>query len=240
MRFIPVPIVGGPTAGRTIRFSVWETRVQDYEEFVKDTKTEWPAPDFKQGPDHPAVKVSWEDATAFCAWLTKEERRKRKIGPNDTYRLPSDHEWSCAVGIGKEEDASHTPAAKNGKVTGYPWGKEFPPPAKSGNFNGEETARNPVAGQKPIQGYHDGFDRTAPVGSFPATAFGLFDLSGNAREWCQDWYDPSVADKRVQRGGSWNFGTEIRLQSSYRDLDPPSFRGVNHGFRVVLEVGSGG
>jgi formylglycine-generating enzyme required for sulfatase activity len=96
------------------------------------------------------------------------------------------------VGIGKEEDASHTPAAKNGKVSGYPWGKEFPPPAKTGNYNGEETSSNPVSGQKPIPGYNGGFDRTAPVGSFPANALGLFDLGGNGYEWCQDCFDPSV------------------------------------------------
>jgi hypothetical protein len=239
MKFVPVPIVGGPTAGKTIRFCIWETRVQDYEKFVKDTKAEWPKPDFKQGPDHPAVHVSWEDATAFCVWLTKEERRKRKIGPNDTYRLPSDHEWSCAVGIGKQEDASLAPGAKHLKVAGYPWGNEFPPSATVGNYLGEETARNPVSGQPPIQGYNDGFDRTAPVGMFPANAFRLFDLGGNVREWCQDWFEPSVADKRVLRGGSWISGDSARPWSSIRDVGTPSVRYGNYGFRVVLEVGSG-
>ncbi len=240
MKFVPVPIVGGPTAGKTIRFCIWETRVQDYEEFVKDTKTEWSKPDFEQGPDHPAVNVSWEDATAFCAWLTKEERRKRKIGPKDTYRLPSDHEWSCAVGIGNEEDASLAPVAKNGKVSGYPWGKEFPPPAKAGNYNGEETARNPVSGQKPIPGYNDAFDRTAPVGSFPANAFGLHDLGGNVWEWCHEWNDPAVADNRVLRGGSWNDYAVFNLRSSRRSDGTPTSRNDDDGFRVVLELGSGG
>jgi len=89
MRFVPVPIIGGPSEGKTIRFSVWETRVKDFAAFVKDEKRDWPKPDFAQGDDHPAVNVSWEDATAFCAWLTKEERRKRKIGPKDVYRLPT-------------------------------------------------------------------------------------------------------------------------------------------------------
>lgn len=240
MKFVPVPIIGGPSAGKTIRFSVWETRVEDYEKFVKDSKTGWPDPGYKQGLDHPAVNVSWEDATAFCAWLTKEERRKRKIGPKDTYRLPSDHEWSCAMGIGKDENASVSPVAKDCKVPGYPWGKDFPPPPRSGNYNGEETRRNPVSGQTPISGYNDGFDRTAPAGSFPANAFGLYDLSGNVWEWCQDWYDPSIADRRVLRGGSWGSVVSSNLLSSRRHSDTPSGRyGVN-GFRVVLEAGSGG
>jgi hypothetical protein len=239
MKFAPVPIVGGPTAGKTIRFCIWETRVQDYEEFVRDTKTDWPDPGFKQGPDHPAVMVSWEDATAFCAWLTKEERRKRKIGPKDTYRLPTDHEWSCAVGIGKEEDADLNPGAKAGRVPGYLWGTEFPPPAKVGNYCGEETVRNPVPDQKPLPGYKDGFDRTAPVGNFPANAFALFDLGGNAWEWCQDWYDPAVADKRVLRGSSWR-GAASDLQASARYHIAPALRHDSRGFRVVLEVASGG
>lgn len=75
MRFVTVPITGGPTDGKAIRFCVWETRVRDFQEFVKATKSDWPKPDFAQGPDHPAVNLDWSDANAFCAWLTKEERR---------------------------------------------------------------------------------------------------------------------------------------------------------------------
>lgn len=240
MKFVPVPIVGGPTAGKTIRFCIWETRVQDYAEFVKDTKAVWPKPNFKQGPDHPAVNVSWEDATAFCAWLTKEERRKRKIGPGDTYRLPSDHEWSCAVGIGKDEDPTLVPMAKSGKISGYPWGTEFPPPAKGGNYNGEETARDPVPGRKPMPGYNDEFDRTAPVGSFLPNAFGLFDTGGNVCEWCQEWFDPLIANSRVARGGYWGFSDLTSMSSSHRLDRTPAIQLNSIGFRVVLEVGSGG
>jgi len=189
---------------------------------------------------HPAVNVSWEDATAFCAWLTKEERRKRKIGPKDVYRLPTDHEWSCAVGLGKEEDASVTPAAKDGKISRYPWGMEFPPPKGAGNYQGEETKRNPISGQLPIPGYDDGFDRTAPVGSFAANASGLNDLSGNVREWCQDWYDPGNPGNRVLRGGSLNFNSEPNLRSSRRFNDTPTNRNFYVGFRCVLEIGIGG
>jgi formylglycine-generating enzyme required for sulfatase activity len=174
------------------------------------------------------------------AWLSKEERRKRKIGPKDTYRLPSDHEWSCAVGIGKDEDASLAPVAKSGKVPGYPWGREFPPVTKVGNFYGIETIRNPGAPSEPIKGYDDGFDRTAPVASFPSNSLGLYDLSGNVWEWCQEWYEPSLANRRVVRGSSWNYGSEINRRSSGRFFVEPMKRHDIPGFRVVLEVGSGG
>ena len=42
MKFVPVPIIGGPSGGQRVLFSVWETRVQDYEVFAKETEREWP------------------------------------------------------------------------------------------------------------------------------------------------------------------------------------------------------
>jgi len=141
MKFVPVPITGGPTDGKTVLFSVWETRVKDYARFAKDEKREWPKPDFAQTDDHPAVNVSSEDATAYCAWLTKEDQSKRKIGPKDVYRLPTDHEWSCAMGIGKDEDAALAPVAKDVKIQTYPWGPKFPPPKGAGNYYGRRPNR---------------------------------------------------------------------------------------------------
>jgi formylglycine-generating enzyme required for sulfatase activity len=58
MKFVPVPLLGGPTGGQRVLFSVWDTRVQDYEAFVKETKRIWTKVDFEQGPTHPAVNVS--------------------------------------------------------------------------------------------------------------------------------------------------------------------------------------
>ena len=66
--------------------------------------------------------VSWDDATAFCAWLTERERKAGKLSANERYRLPSDHEWSCGVGIGGREDAAMLPVQKDRKLQGvFPW-----------------------------------------------------------------------------------------------------------------------
>ncbi len=242
MRFVPVPITGGPTGGQRVLFSVWETRVKDYAAFIKkDRKREWPEPDFKQGDDHPAVNVSWDDAAAFCAWLTQEDQKNGLLGKDERYRLPTDHEWSCAVGIGPKEDPSATPIGKNRKLTGiYPWGKEWPPPKGAGNYYGEEAKRNPIDGSKIIiEGYDDGYDRTAPVGSFEANPFGLYDLGGNACEWCEDWNDPARKHSRVLRGSSLNYAAEANIRASNRYAYAPDSRYDSTGFRLVLGGGGG-
>jgi hypothetical protein len=242
MKFVPVPIRGGPTNRQTVLFSVWETRVEDYQEFVKDTGRSWQKADFPQKDDHPAVYVSWEDAVAFCEWLTEEDRKKRKIGKDQRYRLPTDHEWSCAVGIGKDEDADLMPSAKSGKLPDvFPWGRDWPPPKGAGNYYGEETKKNPVsdASRIPIEGYEDPFDRTGPVGSFEPNEYGLYDLSGNVYEWCEDWVD-STKENRVLRGGSWNGHGRGGLLSSCRGRGTPTYRISISGFRVVVVVSSSG
>ena len=235
MKFVPVPIQGGSTDGQALLFSVWETRVQDYEVFVKQTKRKWPKPDFPQGPHHPAVMVSWEDATAFCDWLTQRERQEGTIGTDQVYRLPSDHEWSCAAGIAGGENAADTPERKLAGVSKlYPWGRDWPPPNGSGNYNGQETLRNPFDGT-PMGGYNDGFDRTAPVGSFAPTTSGLYDLGGNVVEWCSDRWDGKASTaKTVLRGGSWRDGQERFHLSSFRFGMPANQSDDRAGFRCVL------
>ena len=131
--------------GKKCSSAFGETRVKDYEKFIKDDNRKWPKAVFEQGDDHPAVKASWHDAVAFCAWLTKKERRKGKLDENKVYRLPTDHEWSCAIGIGKEEDADTAPNLKDGEIPNvYFWGDKFPPRKGAGNYNGQEAKARPL------------------------------------------------------------------------------------------------
>ena len=152
-------------------------------------------------------------------------------------RLPTEAEWEYA--------------ARGGKVRKrFVWGDEFRP--------GGQVAGQHLAGPLPREGIaDDGFSRTAPVGSFPANGFGLFDMSGNVWEWCADWYRPGYdvsqarnptgppssydpnepgVRKRVQRGGSFS----VRDQYCTAYLPGARGRGAvdtgsSHlGFRCVL------
>ncbi len=240
MKFVPVPIKGGPTGGQRVLFSVWDTRVQDYTTFATETKRDWQKPEFVQGPTHPAVNVSWDDATAFCAWLTERERKAGKLGANERYRLPSDHEWSCGVGIGEQEDAALLPDQNDKKLGDiFPWASTWPPPDNTGNYQSEEL-HDPLAAGKyrwavshDLPGYHDGFAGTSPVDSFAANRFGLHDMGGNVWQWCEDWFD-AERKERVLRGASWVNGSSGSVRSSYRNHYPTEDRKHHCGFRCVL------
>jgi formylglycine-generating enzyme required for sulfatase activity len=96
MPFVPVP-------GTDVQFCIWETRVKDYAAYAAaNAETvfgRWKSPGIQQEDTHPVVKVNWNDANAFCAWLTKKELAAGKIKAGQKYRLPTDAEWSVAVGL---------------------------------------------------------------------------------------------------------------------------------------------
>jgi len=236
MKFVPVPIAGGPTAGQRVLFSVWETRVQDYETFASETKRGWGKPKFEQGPTHPAANVSPVDARAFCAWLTERERKAGQIAPSEAYRLPSGHEWSCALGRDNApSDATARPSYLNNR--GLPpsrkflWGADPVPPAGFANYAGEERGLPP--GGEFIAGWRDDHANTAPVGSYPPSASGLFDLAGNVWEMNDEPYNPGEANV-VTRGSSFEAGAPERLRASVRSQFSETARYDDTGFRVVL------
>jgi formylglycine-generating enzyme required for sulfatase activity len=202
---------------------------------VQETHTPWIPPDAETGGDYPAANVTWDDAVAFCAWLTQRDQAAHALGAAQRYRLPTDAEWSLAAGLPAED--GNTPAAKGqSELLHYAWGSAWPPPAGAGNFAGEEAEVDKSEPGNFIAGYHDGYPKLAPVGKFAPNPAGLHDLAGNVMEWCEDWFDALHRD-RVARGGSWLNGDPESLALEHRTALPPR-AGLNvAGFRCVLAVG---
>jgi serine/threonine protein kinase len=221
MQFVPV-------SGTGVLFSIWETRVKDYAAYAatnKGVNAKWKNPGYIQGDTHPAGYVNWNDAQAFCAWLTRKELVAGKLKPGQRYRLPTDAEWSVAIGLTNEQGDTPEEKRDMGIKGVHPWGKVWPPPKGFGNY--KSTLRM------------DNFEATSPVGSFAANQHGIYDLGGNVWEWCEEWYNPAAKQYRVQRGASWGNDSLAVLLSSYRNRGTQWFYRDSYGFRCVLTDGSG-
>lgn len=225
MKFVTVP-------GTKVLMCIHETRKSDYAAYAKANpkidmtwkRIEAYGVPVSEGDDHPVVNVNWEDAVAFCEWLSQKEGR--------VYRLPTDREWSYAAGIATKEERGLTPEKLDAKLKEiYPWGKTWPPPAGVANL-ADTAGASRIPGMVVVPGYTDGFVTTAPVMSFRPNKLGFYDLSGNVWEWCEDWYNQERKE-RVLRGGSWCYDP-LSLLASDRLHHAPTTRDMYRGFRCVL------
>jgi formylglycine-generating enzyme len=183
----------------------------------------WQHPGFEQSDGHPAVNLSWNDAAAFCEWLSDKESR--------VYRLPTEAQWEYAC--------------RAGTTTRWYHGNSADGLAGISNV-ADGTAKQTFPGWDTIAA-HDGHVFTAPGGSYGANPWGLYDVHGNASEWCRDWYavdsyvnspgtDPQGPDSgqfRVVRGGSW-YAAAWGCRSAIRNYNAPAGREPYLGFRVTL------
>jgi formylglycine-generating enzyme required for sulfatase activity len=243
MKFVPMG---------EIHFAVWQTRVRDFTAFVQATgydatggmssvvtqngfklnSLSWKEPGFVQTQDDPVVGVSWEDAGQFCDWLTRKERAEGMLSAFQRYRLPTDSEWSSAVGLARETGGS--PEERSGGVKNvYPWGNRFPPPNDFGNYAGSESRAGAPQNWPVIAGYYDAYPRTAPVNAFAPNEKGISGLGGNVWEWCGDKYRTGL-NWRTLRGGSWATSRAEEALSSYRRGYAPYFRSDDVSFRCVI------
>ena len=172
------------------------------------------------GKRRPVECVSWNDAQEFLQKLNATVGTGSEPAP--TFRLPSEAEWEYAC--------------RAGTTTPFSFGETIS--TDQANYNG-----NHVYGTGKQGIYRQ---QTTDVGSFPPNAFGLCDMHGNVREWCQDSYmsynetppDDSAynvsEDKKakVLRGGSW-YNRPSHVRSANRCRLQPDDRGVNIGFRIV-------
>jgi formylglycine-generating enzyme required for sulfatase activity len=183
----------------------------------------WRNAGFRQTDEHPVVNVSWNDAVAFCQWLSKKEGK--------TYRLPTEAQWEYAC--------------RAGTKTRYYSGDDPETLAKVGNV-ADATAKAQFPDWKWTIKASDGYVFTAPVGRFKPNAFGLYDMHGNAWQWCADRYGddyygqspeddptgPDTGNDRILRGGSW--GLDPGNSRSARRLGGARGNRLNlTGFRVA-------
>lgn len=228
MKMVPVKATPG------LLWCVWETRNSDFEAYLADRGPGRRQPWFEQGPDHPAVNLSLNDALGFCDWLTIRDIDAGLISPQSRYTLPFDVQWSAIAGLEKEDGS--TPAERNLKVRSpWLWGPMPFPPDRYGNLPDEALQREFGTILPVLKNYDDGHACTAPVGSYPPDANGLFDLGGNVSEWVMD-HGPVVA-----RGASWEPEffrpwSEFLLPSCRHF--PTDERSASIGFRIVLTVGT--
>jgi len=187
-------------------------------------------------PRQPVMRVSWEEATAFCRWLSE------RSGGN--FRLPTEAEWEWACRAGTATPLSFGDTAADFGAWANLGDRSFTIGARvSGGLEHLVLEGAALAETR----FDDRATVTAPVGGYLPNPWGLHDLHGNAAEWTLTASRPypyaasdgrnetTAAGRKVVRGGSF-FDAPHRCRSAFR-LDYPAWQRVfNVGFRVVCEA----
>ncbi len=208
--------------------------------FCQRKEFNWRNTGFAQTDVHPVVNVSWNDAVAFCRWLSCKEGK--------AYRLPTEAEWEYACRAGTTTRFEFGDDERNLKQAANIADLSLKAKWDYSNLNNKDVQKYLTEWFEKVS-WDDGYAFTAPVGQFKANQFGLYDMHGNVWEWCQDWYGdypdravtdpsgPSEGSPRVFRGGGWShWGRYCR--SAFRGGDSPADRFDSLGFRVA-QVPSG-
>jgi len=216
--------------------------VKEYLMFANDTKSHYPEwieagsqynvktgsddhykklGDALSGEAYPVVGVSWNDAVAYCKWMSDKTGK--------TFRLPTEAEWEYACRAGNKKN---TPFNTGENLT-----------TDQANYDGNYPYNRNKKGE-----YRQ---TTISVDSLEPNAWGLYNMHGNVWEWCSDWYDenyyeeckakgvvenpkgPEKGSNRVLRGGSWNYFARF-CRSAYRLYYTPVNRPNYVGFRLVF------
>ncbi|WP_298758322.1 formylglycine-generating enzyme family protein [uncultured Psychroserpens sp.] len=175
----------------------------------------WKNPGFKQSEEHPVTCVSWNDAKAYCEWISKKTK--------SLYRLPLEQEWEYI-------------SRNKGESIKYPWGNNLPD-SKNANFADVSTPY-PWANKS----INDNYAFTSPTGSYSPNEAGIYDLAGNVWEWCENTIKSyknedikNYENAKSMRGGSFH-NKENAMRTAWRNYDYPNSRYFNLGFRIVKEI----
>ncbi|MEQ8192224.1 MAG: SUMF1/EgtB/PvdO family nonheme iron enzyme [Candidatus Eremiobacterota bacterium] len=186
----------------------YEITNKEYWQYDPDHKGDWSKPNF------PVENVSWDDAVAYCKWLSSKTGKK--------YRLPTVSEWEYAC--------------SGGTSTQYYWGNDW-----YGARTTEEAIKVGWPFYSIGDAYcwtsSNSEKQVHTVGQKKPNAWGLYDMIGNVREWCSDWRENNIREGYVIRGGSWNKSgnnecsmLHFALNGDYGDSD---YHSNDLGFRIV-------
>jgi formylglycine-generating enzyme required for sulfatase activity len=155
--------------------------------------------------NHPVVHVSWNDAVAYCNWLSQKTGKK--------YRLPTEAEWEYAAGGGSSNRTQWAGTNSESSLGSYVWYY-----ANSGNKTHAVKTKSPNA-----LGL---YDMSGNVWEWCGDWYGNYTTGSKTNPT-----GPSSGSSRVLRGGSWNFNTSL-CRVAYRRNSYPSYRSNDYGFRV--------
>ncbi len=243
-------IKGGPFINTSSSFYHQQEEVNDF--YIGDsevTQKEWMEvmgnqPSTFTGDSLPVESISWYDCIRYCnqrsikeglePYYTLDEERKdlNNISEFDSlkytviinpeangYRLPTEREWDYAAGGGSQSKNYTYSGGNNIEDLAWYW-QNSGDSTLSGTWSWALLEKNNC--------------RTQVIKRKKPNELGLYDMSGNVREWCQDWYEDNEIKKgsvRVQRGGGW-IGAAYRCESSNRHSFEASGKGPDQGFRL--------
>jgi formylglycine-generating enzyme required for sulfatase activity len=196
---------------------------------------------YVNGPEQPVVRVSWDGAMAFCAWLSA------KTGEHFTLPTEAQWEYACRAGTATpffygDLDVDWSPYAnladaKLREFVCHTYKKEREPWLNASKYDDwipKDTR------------FDDGGFLSDGVGQYRSNAWGLYDMTGNVCEWTLSDYRPYPysgddgrnacvsKERKVSRGGSWRDRPE-QARSAYR-LAYRTYQPVyNVGFRIISE-----
>ena len=197
----------------------WDVNRLKWRPKLRD-KYDWEVVDLGEGPNYPMYYVNHLEATDFCQKLTQQEQKAGRLPPGWEFRLPTEAQWEYAC--------------RGGTKTATAFGDQLS--SLQANFDGKSPYNGGLPGPN--------LGRMQPVGSYRPNAWGLFDMHGNAWEWCRDWdwggptggTDPEIRSgdlNRLIRGGGWRFAGKM-CRSATRMSSRWSTQDSDTGFRVAI------
>lgn len=196
--------------------------------------------------NYPVIMVSWYGAAAYANWRSAMQGRPLNYDLatwacnwGSGYRLPTEAEWERAArggASGHRFSWSDTDYIDHSRGNYYAMDSYF--------YDSGAPGYDPVYSSGGVS-----MPYTSPVGSYPANAYGLYDMTGNLWEWCNDWYDgayyssspaanphgPDSGEYRVLRGGSWG-STAVQQRCAYRGNGLPTYGAIVNGFRLAISA----